>query len=66
MTDEQKAAYIIAQSACASIRAQGMAAGNYQRMHRGENLAYTEADFEKLINEFGIHHNACIGLFHDL
>lgn len=34
---------------CALIEAMGMWAENKQREHRGESIAYTEADFNQLI-----------------
>jgi len=66
MDDAQKAAYIISQTACATIEAQGMAADNLQRHISGASLAYLEDDFAKLIKKYGIHHNGVIGFFHDL
>ena len=45
MTEEQKAAYVNSQSICALIEAMGMTAENYQRVCRGESVAYIEADF---------------------
>ena len=58
MTEEQKAAVINARAATAMIRAMGMQATNMQRQHRGESMAYTSADFEKVIEEEGTHWNA--------
>ena len=63
MTEEQKAAYVIAMSACAVIKALGMNADNAQRAHRGESMAWTSADFDALIEIEGIHHNAVIERF---
>jgi hypothetical protein len=63
MTEEQKAAYVIAMSACAMIKALGMMADNQQREHRGESMAYTNEQFDALIEEHGIHHNAVIERF---
>jgi hypothetical protein len=42
------------------ITAMGMQAENKQREHRGESLAYTEADFQKVLLDNGIHHNAVL------
>lgn len=64
MTDEQKAAYVMAQAAIMNATVTGMIAENYTRMSRGESLAYGEEAFQELINNSGIHHNACITLFH--
>lgn len=65
MTPEQKAAYIIAQAACAMAEIEGMKAENMQRQQRGESMAYVEDDFIGIPDKYGIHDNAVIGLFHD-
>lgn len=64
MDDTQKAAYIISQTACATIEAQGMAAENWDRAMRSESAAYTEEDFSQLLEKYGIHHNAVLSFFH--
>lgn len=64
MTEEQKAAYVIAQSACAMILALGMEAENKHREHRGEAMAYGYSAFNALLEEYGIHHNAVLERFH--
>ncbi len=66
MTDEQKAAYIQAQAVAALIEAMGMAAENMQRSHQGASIAYDEKAFLEIIEKYGIHHNAVIGLFHGM
>ena len=58
MADEQKAAYINAQTACAMIEAMGMVAENALRKQREDTIAYTFADFMGLIEKYGIYHNA--------
>ena len=58
MTPEQKAAYVNAMSASALIEAMGMQAENQQRAAVGHSMAYTEDDFMKVIEKYGIHHNA--------
>lgn len=58
MAGNDNAAYVTAQAACAMIEAMGMVAENQQRQHRGESMAYTEHAFNKLIEKYGIHHNA--------
>jgi len=58
MSDEQKAAIINARCATALIRAMGMQSENQQRDHQGCAMAYTEADFIKVIEEEGTHWNA--------
>jgi len=44
----------------ALITALGMHAENQKRLSNDESPAYTEDDFNKLIEEKGIHHNAVI------
>ena len=61
MTNEQKAAYIQSQAACALIEAMGMQALNMQRERQGYSMAYDDEAFFKLIEKYGIHHNAVLG-----
>jgi hypothetical protein len=61
MTDEQKAAFINAQAAAALIEAIGMHSDN---MQYPEAQPHDRESFQKLILEYGIHHNAIVGLFH--
>lgn len=65
MTQEQKAAYVNAMAACATIEAIGMQAANDQRLSLGQSIAYDELAFQQLLDKHGIHHNAVLGLFHD-
>jgi hypothetical protein len=65
MTDEQKAAYVIAQSVSAFARICGMHAENRQREATGFSLAYGEEAFAAVPDEFGLGHNSVVGLFHD-
>lgn len=60
MSDEAKVAFIQSQVACAMIEAMGMQAENSQRDHRGESMAYVEADFIVLIDKYGIRHNSVV------
>ena len=60
MTPGQSAAFVNAAVARALIRAQGMTAENLQRVHRGESMAYTNEDFEKLIDDEGVGHNSVL------
>lgn len=39
------------------IAMQGMIAENKQREVLGESMAYTEKNFNSLVDEYGIHHN---------
>ena len=57
MTPEQKAAYVIAQAACAVIEALGLQADNQGPIHG-------KKDFDALIEKYGIYHNAVLGEFH--
>jgi hypothetical protein len=63
MTPEQSAAYVIAQAAQAIITAIGMHSDNMQRQHCGQAMAFCAGDFEQLIMDSGIHHNAVVALF---
>lgn len=58
MTNEQKAAYVNSQTACAMIEAMGMQAENQQRERQGYSMAYGDKAFFDLIEKYGIHHNA--------
>ena len=53
-------AMVSASVACAMIRAMGMQAENEQRKHRGEAMAYTEADFVALIDSEAIGYNSVV------
>lgn len=64
MTNEQKAAYVNAMAACATIEAIGMQADNDHRLSLGQSIAYDGEAFRKLLDQYGIHHNAVLGLFH--
>ena len=63
MTDEQKAAYIMAQAACVMAETAAMQAENMQREHLGQSMTYNEDHFVALIAHYGIHHNAVLSLF---
>ncbi len=64
MTEEQKAAYVIAQSATAVITAYSYIVANAKAVADGLPPAYEEKHFTDLILTEGIHHNAVIQLFH--
>lgn len=65
MDEGQKTAYMNAQVACAMIEMQGMVAENLRRqIEMSDSPLYVEADFARLINKYGIHHNAVITWFH--
>lgn len=60
MNEEQRLVYCQSRIACAMITAMGMQAENQQREFEGKAMAYTEAAFQKVIEEHGIHHNGII------
>jgi len=62
MTPEQTAAYVTAQAACANAEVAGMTAENMQRAALGQSMAYDEAAFVAVIENYSIHHNAVIEL----
>ena len=63
MTPEQKVAFIMAQTACASAEIAGMTAENMQREQLGYSMAYDADAFFSVIEKYGIHHNAVLTLF---
>jgi len=63
MTPEQEASYVNSQTACALIRMEGMKAENEFRQQQGLTIAYDEAAFLAVIEEYGIHHNAVVSMF---
>jgi hypothetical protein len=63
MTDEQKAAFVIAQAACAMAEIAGMQATNQQRAHVGMAPAYDEQHFQAVITNNVIGHNSVLTLF---
>ncbi len=66
MTNEhQKAAYIIAQSACMNARLESMKAANAQAAFHNQPPLYQESDFLALPDEFGVGHNAVCTFFQD-
>ncbi len=63
MTDEQKAAYIIAQAVCLTGEIAGMVAANQEREALGHTIAYDESAFTAVVNQSPCHHNAVLSLF---
>lgn len=63
MTDEQRAAYIMAQVACALAAVAGMQAENSRCAIKGEPPTYGRKDFDEIPSTYGIHHNAVLELF---
>lgn len=64
MTNNQKVAYVQAQASAALIEALGMIAENTFRDRQGNSIAYGTEAFDKLILDYGLHHNALMALFH--
>lgn len=64
MTDEQKAAYIMANAVAANIMSLSMQAANTERESRGESLAYGEGAFVDLIAEYEIGCNTLLNIIH--
>jgi hypothetical protein len=56
----QNAAYVIGMAAGALIEAMGMVAENQDRDQKNYAQAYTEDDFQKLMQERGLHHNSIL------
>lgn len=57
MLNDQELLYFRMQLLQAEITMHGMIAENKQRELLGDSPAYTEKQFNALIEEFGIHHN---------
>ena len=58
--------YGMAMSIQAMILALGMFSENQQRLRRGESIAYTEKQFNSLIDDLGVHHNKVIQRWNDM
>lgn len=56
--------YIQGQVTCALIEMEGMKAENQQRLIEGKSLAYTEKQFNSLIEKYCISHNAVLSLMY--
>ena len=65
MTPEQKAAFIIAQAACATAEIAGMQAANQYRAWCNSAPEYYETDFAAVIERNVIGHNAVIAFMAD-
>lgn len=72
MTPDQQAAYVIAQAACVTADIAAMQAENAATAAENQEVKWDQrkpipwkgSDFRDLINAYGIHHNAVIGMFH--
>lgn len=65
MTPEQKAAFIMAQTASALAELMGMRAENATAFYRGEDVYYNKDAFTKVIVDHGITHNQVIEFFRE-
>jgi hypothetical protein len=63
MTDEQKVAFINAQTACALAEIAGMQAENSHRAANGNSVAYGDEAFFAIPDKYGIGHNTVVALF---
>ena len=63
MTPEQKAAFIMAQTAAVQAEIAGMQAENTFREMQGKTIVYDHEAFRRLIDEYGISHNAVVSFF---
>ena len=60
MNENQRAAFLIAQSVCAQAEIAAMTAENMQRQAVGSSMAYGDESFNAVIDKYGISHNAAI------
>jgi hypothetical protein len=65
MTPEQKAAYVMAMVAIFNAQIAGMVAENMQREHLGGSMAYTEKEFQKVIDESGCGCNSIAKIYQE-
>lgn len=65
MDKEARAAYVVAQGACAQIEAMAMQAQNTEDIAAGRQLKFKHHDFLALIDKYGIGHNAIITFLRD-
>ena len=64
MTDEQKAAYVHAQSVAAMAEIEGMKAQNEQRKIDGYlTMAYSEEQFMDIIDDYGLREDQLTAFF---
>lgn len=55
-------AYVMSQTAAALCRLEAMKTLNAERTRHDQSLAYSEADFDHVIVDFGIGHNAVMNI----
>ena len=56
----KNATYVLSQVTCAFVEVVGMVAENKIRESEGLSLAYSEADFNNVIEKYCIHHNGVV------
>lgn len=65
MTNQETIVYTQAQIAAAVIKAAGMLCENLEEFRKGECPMWSGEDFDNLIVEYGLHHNALITAFQE-
>lgn len=65
MNENQKAAFVQSQVACAMIEAMGMQAENEQRKITGNSMAFDQIAFLDLIDRYKIGHNDVLNYLHN-
>lgn len=65
MTDNEKHAYIVASAAAMLAEMESMKAANHERRVNNYPDAYTEKDFIRLIEKYGMDHNSIIRILRD-
>jgi hypothetical protein len=65
MTDDERVAYLRAQTAAALIEMEAMKAANWMREMQGHTIAYGEDEFLALLDKYDLHHNSVISFFRD-
>jgi hypothetical protein len=60
MNENQRAAFLIAQSVVAQAEIAGMTAENMQRQAVGNSMAYGDDAFFAVIDKYGLSHNVAI------
>lgn len=65
MTSEQKAAFIIAQAACAAAEIAAMQVENQRRAQTDGRIGYGWADFMSIPDKYELGHNTVLSLFRE-
>ena len=59
----ENVAYVFGMAAGGMIQAMGMHAENQDRLQNGNSIAYLADDFDKIVEERGLHHNGILTAF---